>query len=149
MFFKSHLQIHWEFVFLNLLGLGKNLTCTLWEGLRTTVSHRQLGQDRADALPQCMDVPSLASAVALGKQPGDPCIAAACIVSLLIETSYPCSLQFFLWGNISKWDYRSTGTCFTLLPLKSLNLLPLGSLGGELGPYWPLLKTPLFNEEKN
>lgn len=130
-------------MFLYLFWHGKiwSSLCGKLSAEATIVSHRQLGQDRGEALLWRMDVPRLVWAVSLGKQPENLCIARACAVSLLTNKDfYPLSLQFFPWHSISKWDFKSTGNCFTLLPLKSLSVSPLGSVGGELSPYWALLK---------
>lgn len=138
-------------MFLYLFWHG-NIWSSLCEKLSaegTIVNHGKLWQDRGEALLWHMDVPGLGWAISLGKQPEDPCTARACAVSLLTNKDfYPLSLQFFPWDSISKWDFKSTGNCFTLLPLKSLSVLPLGSVGGELGPYWALLKISFFNEKK-
>lgn len=131
---------------LNLLGLGKIwfALCGKLSAEGTTASHRQLGQNRADALLQRMDVPGLAWAVFLGDQGEYPCIAVPCVVSLLNNRDF-ISLEFSFFLLREYQNFRSADTFFTLLPLKPQSLLPLRSVGGELGPYWALLKTPLFN----
>lgn len=109
MCFKSHLHIHGEFVLLNLLGLGKiwPALCVKLSAEGTTASHRQLGQERADAFLWYMDVPGLASAVSLGEQPEDPSIAAAHVVSPLINRDFlSLELAIFPWREYQQVGFQ-------------------------------------------
>jgi len=96
-----------------------------------------------------MNVPGLARVVFLGEQPEDASIAAACVVSLLVNGDF-LSLEFAVFPLR---EYQQVGfqkhTHLLYPPATEITeCLPLGSVGGKLIPYRALLKIPLFNEEK-